>query len=237
MKFIGIDGCKAGWFFVCFDGNGHWEVGVVSNITHLAEAIKASDVTLIDMPIGLPTKEQRERLCDLAARKVLKKRKSSIFPVSCRAAIQCKTYLEGSATNYQYTGRKLSIQSWNIAPKIKEIDDFLQDSTLRGKLREMHPEIGFWALNGGHEIAYSKKTSEGLKRRQAVLSRYCQATDAIIDHSLDTYLRKDLAKDDILDALVMAITATFSNRLLTFPEVPEVDDQGLPMEIVYAKPD
>ena len=236
MKFMGIDGCKAGWFFVGLNDD-HWHVGVASQIAELVEAIQSSQLTLIDIPIGLPTHERRERLCDLAARKVLTKRKSSIFPVPCRAAIQCTTYKEGSRVNHQHTGRKLSIQSWGIVPKIKEVDSFLRhNQALYGQLREMHPEIGFWALNDDQEMGDSKKTQDGLQQRQAILSHYYASAQDIIDHALTTYSRKQVAKDDIVDALVLAVTATFFDRLQTFPTVPEKDESGLPMEIVYAKP-
>src|SRR5262249_23282406 len=49
---------------------------------------------------------------------------------------------------------------------------------------------------------------------------------------LSAYHRKDVARDDILDALVALVTATLELR--TLPEVAEVDTEGLPMEIVYS---
>ena len=33
MKFIGVDGCKKGWFFVGLDDNGGWDMGVVPRIS------------------------------------------------------------------------------------------------------------------------------------------------------------------------------------------------------------
>ncbi|MEQ9563370.1 MAG: hypothetical protein RLN69_12685, partial [Woeseiaceae bacterium] len=46
--------------------------------------------------------------------------------------------------------------------------------------------------------------------------------------------RKDLAKDDILDALVGAVTASFYPSLEVLPHDPVKDDEGVPMEMVYA---
>ena len=56
------------------------------------------------------------------------------------------------------TGKGLSRQAFAIAPKIKEVDDFLQSCpTAEVTVREAHPEICFWALNGGCPMRYQKK--------------------------------------------------------------------------------
>ena len=52
--------------------------------------------------------------------------------------------------------------------------------------------------------------------------------------ALDTYKRKDVAADDILDALVGAVTAMHLPAIKTLPENPVKDEEGLAMEIVYA---
>ena len=235
MQFIGMDGCKVGWFFVALNRNGGWEVGVISRISELSEYIKASELTLIDIPIGLREKGTLERLCDLSARKVLGKRSSSIFPAPSRLAIYCDTYEEASQANFRYSGRKLSKQSWAITSKIREVDEFLQNANNRERVREIHPEICFWALNKGIEMAYSKKTQEGANERQFLLAQYCDSTNKIIEYALTKYLRKEVARDDIIDSLVGAITAIYSNMIETLPEEPEIDAKGLAMEMVYAK--
>jgi predicted RNase H-like nuclease len=51
---------------------------------------------------------------------------------------------------------------------------------------------------------------------------------------MSKFLRKDLAQDDILDALVLAVTALSQPQsVVTFPSNPPHDDMQLPMEIVY----
>lgn len=55
-----------------------------------------------------------------------------------------------------------------------------------------------------------------------------------IKSAMSKFLRKDLAKDDILDALVLALTAAYpSEKLVTFPPNPPYDEKQLRMEIVY----
>ena len=57
----------------------------------------------------------------------------------------------------------------------------------------------------------------------------------VIYYSLRQYARKDVAEDDILDALVAAVTASRKEEgLLTIPDNPEFDSEGLPMEMVVA---
>ncbi len=98
----------------------------------------------------------------MEARKVLGKRRSSVFPVPCRKAVYESNYQEASRINHKLTGRYLSKQSWLISNKIKEVDKLLIGSmTLRNLIREIHPEICFWGLNGKKSMHYNKKTPEG----------------------------------------------------------------------------
>ena len=47
-------------------------------------------------------------------------------------------------------------------PKIREVDSLLRESAkARRAVREVHPEICFWALAGGRPMRHSKKTERG----------------------------------------------------------------------------
>ena len=51
-----------------------------------------------------------------------------------------------------------SRQSFAIYPKIKEVDSLLQrNPRARTILREVHPEICFWALSGQISMSINKK--------------------------------------------------------------------------------
>ena len=234
MKFIGVDGCKTGWFYTAIDHENDWEIGVSENIEKLWETHKDASLIFIDIPIGLPFKEPRA--CDLEARKLLGKSKtSSVFPPPCREALAAKTYEEACEINKKVLGKKISLQAYHISKKIKEVDDFLlANPQAKQKIRETHPEICFWALAGGRPMKYSKKKAQGFEERLYVLKKVFSQTEAVVNTALKRYKRKEVAKDDILDSIAAAIVACSPvSSLATVPEIPGKDAKGLSMEIVF----
>lgn len=237
MKYIGIDGCKSGWFMVGLNKDGSGSFGILDRIYALAEYLPGAETVLIDIPIGLRGKHQDERLCDKQARSVLTpKRGASVFPAPSRCALECEDYTEASIRNRECAGRGLTRQSYAIIPKIREVDQFLRQADFRAKVHEMHPEVCFWALNDRKPMKHGKKSPEGYEERLSVLNRYYRGSSRIVELAMQRHTRAEVARDDIVDALVGAVTAKCAQSLSGFPEVPEIDDQGLPMEIVYWGP-
>jgi predicted RNase H-like nuclease len=234
--FVGADGCKAGWLTILLMGNSGWEVDVFPDVSNLWNKYSSASVILLDVPIGLRERGDEERKCDKKARELLgPKRASSVFSAPCRSAIYAESYEKASNINKQMTGRGLSLQTWNIIRKICEVDILLSnDESTRSRIREIHPEICFWALAGGHPTKHSKKKREGVLERRKILQSIYPWTGDIIKHALFTYRRKDVKRDDILDALSAAVTAAVGvHRLVSIPEESEFDSQGLRMEMVY----
>ena len=85
MKFIGIDGCRAGWLIVSSEHGNDFNCEVYSNLVSLLSNLPEKYLVLIDIPIGLPIKESR--LCDRLAREKLGPRRSSVFTVPCRDVV------------------------------------------------------------------------------------------------------------------------------------------------------
>lgn len=233
MEFVGVDGCKKGWFAVALGSGLNWTIDVYKTIDELWNSMNSPSLMFIDIPIGLP--EVNRRACDFEARKLLGRRAASVFAVPCRSALQAKNYRQACRINKQATGVKLSIQSWNIFSKIKEIDNWLQrNRKARPSVRESHPELCFWALAGKHIMAHSKKTAQGFAERYWILKKSYPQSGSIVEQALDQFRRKDLARDDILDALVLAVAARFSaGKPKTVPPNPSMDQKGRPMEIAY----
>lgn len=235
--FYGIDGCPAGWIVIGLDGAGDYRVERVERFSALAGLIAESRLTLVDMPIGLPSRAVPDRVCDRAARRLLGRRASSVFPVPARATLAAADYAEACDINSGELGQKISRQSWNILSRIGEIDALFGTAEVsQRQLREMHPEVAFTALNDGVPMGTSKKSAEGRQQRMGVLERWLSAAPAIAALARARFPRRsELADDDILDALVGAVTATHLPRLATLPGKPVRDERGLAMEIVYAQ--
>ena len=250
--FVGVDGCSAGWFTVFLtmqnekksEKSCEWEIGVFPKFSSLIDFLKkryeqAEPLILIDIPIGLKAGGSGERLSDLGARRILKARKSSIFPLPCREAVYAETYEKASELNEKLTGKRISKQAWNIVPKIRDVDGFLTENEIFiEKIKEVGPEICFQTF-AGYPMKYSKKSSEGFIERKKTLGNICLFTDELVGTALSRYRRKDLAKDDILDALAAAITAK-EGCMYGFeyvPFEPEIDSQGLKIQLVYYVPE
>ncbi|WP_253947904.1 DUF429 domain-containing protein [Paenibacillus ehimensis] len=236
---MGIDGCPAGWLAVALSEDGRsWAADVYEDPDRLWEAHREARLLLIDMPIGLA--DGREpRACDALARELLKPgRASSIFAAPVREVVGAAGYAEANALQRQVSGRGLSRQSWGLVPKIRRLDELLQrDAEARGRFRESHPELCFAQLFGG-PMCHGKKTPEGFAERLAHLRRVCAHADLIVGELLARYTRKALARDDMLDALVLAVTGCLSGGALRqVPAEGDADRTGLRRTISFYKPE
>lgn len=237
---VGIDGCRAGWVW-CRRSESGWDGGLVTTLIELRPIIESSTLALIDMPIGLVSAGQEERACDRAARALLgRPRASSVFRPPCRAALAAPDYPSACDINRRHTGVALSLQTWNIAAKIRELDGFLRThAELPERLREAHPELCLWGLAGGQAMRHNKRTREGRRERLQLLGEIDTDCFPTMDALAGRHPRRALAHDDILDAAVLACTAILTQRAAAdsrrLPAAPEVDAHGLPMQLVFCE--
>ena len=155
MRALGIDGCRAGWA-VALEVEGVLKVRVFETLAQMIEETGATRV-VIDMPIGLP--EHQDREVESLARARLGSRKASVFNVPVRSAVYAPTFEAACALNFEAKGKKISLQSWYLCPKIKELDGLLRhDESLRLRVFEGHPELAFAVLNGSPMLASKKIT-------------------------------------------------------------------------------
>ena len=236
-EFVGVDGCPYGWVGVGFNSGGYWEVELFRKFSEVLDYYAEAKLILVDIPIGLPEGAEG-RNCDGEARNLLGFRRSSVFSAPTRqtaqqAAKSPRDHGAANKTEHRLAGKGMSIQAFHIAPKIHEVDEAMQnlDAPL---VREIHPEICFWALNNRQPMEHSKKGREGKAERLRVLQRREPRSQEIFEDACRKFLRSQAARDDILDALVAAVTARCGyERLRTIPECPPTDSEGLPMEMVY----
>ena len=207
-----------------------------ARFAQLLDATPATALVLVDIPIGLPWSGCPTRPCDALARRMLGPRRApSVFPAPSRRASYAATIQEARARNIVEVGRSLSAQAWGICPKVAEVDALLQPQPgIRSRVREVHPEVCFWALNGRRAMAHSKSTREGRDERLSVLSRYEPTSGALVSKALNEQRRAAVQCDDVLDALAAYVTASVaSGALLALRGEPDRDQRGLPMEMLY----
>jgi len=207
------------------DAAGRFEAPLV--VTALDD-LPATDMTVIDIPIGLP--ESGRRACDLEARAMLGPRRSSVFTGVRRPLLALNSYEAANAWGKD-DGEGLTRQMWNILPKIREVDDWITPSRSR-IFREGHPELAFTGVSG-RPMAHYKKTPEGEAERLDALAGFIER--AAVRKWLDRARGSGAARDDIVDALALCRSAA---RILLgchgqLPADSPKDARGLPMEMVF----
>ncbi|MBX2875729.1 MAG: DUF429 domain-containing protein [Saprospiraceae bacterium] len=235
---VGIDGCRSGWIAIVFQ-QGKWDFALRRDLAGFDQLHGGAQSILIDMPIGLIDQGEAGRACDRQARKHLSPyRHSSIFTPPCRKALY--SHIEqASAVNFEYTGKKLSKQTINIIPKIREVDEFLLKLPTSRRLlfEEAHPELIFYGLNNKQPLLQSKKTKKGIQDRLTLLAEHFPKLKKLFHHILDKSMRKQVLPDDIVDAMSLAVAAVLKRRSpgnwQQFPVPTVYDSKGLPMQLGY----
>jgi predicted RNase H-like nuclease len=226
----GVDGCNGGWVVATrYSEAGGVCCFVVTSIAELFQRQPVPDLVAIDVPIGLP--ESGPRQCDVAARRRLGRfRGTSVFAAPVRAMLPTRSYEHACRTGRAVDGRALSRQCWSILPKIREVDALVtQDSEIRSRVREVHPEVSFAAM-AGTPILEPKRSKKGQAQRLELLER---VYGGVVHHAI-TGCRKDGAKpDDVLDAFVALWSAAriHSGSALAIPNRCETDPCGITMQI------
>lgn len=236
---VGIDGCRGGWVW-CEHRAGLWHGGLCETLEALTARLAAAELALIDMPIGLPDGGAGERACDREARALLgRPRASSVFRAPCRQALAAAPsgYACACDINRQRTGVALSLQTFNLLPKVDELDRLLQRwPPLRGRLRESHPELCLYGLNGRRPMRHNKRTAPGRRERLALLQRHDPGLEPAMHTLLARQPRRHLAADDVIDAAALALTARrlcAGEPLQRLPAQAPTDVQGLAMEMLF----
>lgn len=193
---LGVDGCRAGWVGVRWDGRA--EVLVRATIGELVDAAGAVDAIAIDIPIELP--DDTARVAEQLARRRLPGRASTVFNAPASTVLDASDYPAGNAANRAALGLGLSKQTWYLVPKIRDVRDWLASLPADWSVPvvEAHPELCFAAMNGG-VLVDGKTTTAGEALRRRLLAAH--GLDVVATRS------RDVAVDDVLDAASTAWTA------------------------------
>ncbi len=225
---LGVDGCRGGWVGVVWGGQESHFLTAPSVQELVADAIQAGvTVVGIDMPMGLP--DTGTRRADRLAQRALGRRASSIFVTPTRPALAMTAQAQASAVNKAHGGPGVSIQAFNLRPKVLEVDEFIGRRELaeQPRLVEVHPELSFQELNDA-PLAFSKRTPQGQQERRALLS----SIGIHLDPTTLTIAGR-IAADDVLDAGAAAWSAwrVLHGAARSLPDPPEVNTDGIPAAI------
>lgn len=244
IRWVGVDGCRGGWFAatVTQGPQGGPPARLSGAVTPALPFDADVRLVLVDIPIGLVEGRpgRTSRACDTLARRLLAPGGGrSVFTPPARPTLEARDHGQACDLNEAATGKRLSIQAWHLVPRIREVDRLLRDTPeARGRIREAHPELLFRHLNGGHPLPAGKKTGAGAEVRLALLEegfgdQVSPGPRTVLDRAMGAHPRRVVARDDVLDALVLALVAWRSRgRLRSIPDPPERDGSGLPMEMV-----
>jgi predicted RNase H-like nuclease len=171
---LGVDGWRGAWVGALLEGRTVTLVALADAAAVLAVPDVA--VVAIDMPIGLSG--DGARACDDAARALLGRAGSSVFPAPVRAVLGARDYAHARELSVAATrGRSLSAQAFQLVRSIRDLDDALGDPP-DPRVHEVHPELAFRRGLGG--VTDPKGTARGLAQRLAALRPVMDVDDALL---------------------------------------------------------
>ena len=193
---VGVDGCRAGWVAVvedATDARGSTRLLVLPDLGGVL-ALGAA-VVGIDIPLGLPA--SGPRACDVAARARLGPRRSSVFSAPVRAVLGAADHRDAIRRSRIASGRGLSVQAWNLVPKIEDADRRVGPGD---DVFEVHPELSF-ATMAGVPLGTRKREAAGRNERlELLLVGFPDVADQLEARPAGC------AADDVLDAYAVLWT-------------------------------
>lgn len=197
----GADGFRDGWFVVLWRrGTGVLRRRIVDGVGALVQLPERPAVLGIDMIVGLPDRaEQGGRQCDRLARQLLgQPRGRSVFSPPAYDALGADTQAEASARNRAThpDGRGVSIQTFHLFPKMREVAAHVTPDR-QSWIREVHPELAFYAMNDDAPVVARKHDADGRRQRTRLL---VDNGFPDVDDVVERLAGGSLTADDILDA-------------------------------------
>ncbi|PEN12299.1 hypothetical protein CRI94_14810 [Longibacter salinarum] len=230
----GLDGFRSGWFAVFFrPSDGQVQRRRVDSVEDVLDAPEAPVFIGVDMVIGLPDRAARGgRSCDREARSILGyPRSSSVFSPPAYAALSADSFDEArrlhTATADDAPG--ITIQAFHLLPKMRELSRIVTPGR-QDRVREVHPELSFYEMNGRTSVNESKHDDSGQNIRRRLLA---ENGFPDIDDALAQYATGEVGADDVLDAHAVCWSAArMANETASrIPEAPATNERGLRMEI------
>jgi hypothetical protein len=149
-----VDGTKGGWVAVELEDGCFLRARLIEPVQTDFAALEAAQVVAIDVPIGFGP-----RSADVAARIYLKGAASTVFSTPPREVLEVPFG----------PGLAVSAQAHALGPRILHVTELAARDQ---RIREVHPEVSFRAMNDGRALRNRKKSAGGVLERLALLSRH-----------------------------------------------------------------
>jgi predicted RNase H-like nuclease len=199
VRVVGIDGTKGGWAAIILEDGRFAGDLLITPIESSFNELSGVEVLAIDVPIGFGP-----RTADIEARKFLSGAASTVFATPSRDLLE-RPYGPGLG---------ISAQAHALGPRILHVTQLAENDD---RIREVHPEVSFRAMNDRQPLSYRKKSAGGALERVALLRRHGVEMDVLQDAA-------SAPLDDVLDAAAAAWSA---HRIAlgvaeTLPRPPEL---------------
>lgn len=196
-----MDGTKGGWLAITLNDGRFSGDYVLRPVETGFEELGDARVVAIDVPIGFGP-----RTADAAARAFLSGAASTVFTTPTREVLESQFR----------AGLGVSAQAHALGPRILHVTRVARTDA---RFREVHPEVSFRAMNGGHPLRNRKRSAGGALERVELLRREGIRLDRLGPGGA-------VPLDDVLDAAAAAWTAQRIARgtAETLPDPPELVD-------------
>jgi len=204
----GADGYSEGWVVVLLQpATETVRVRTVDGVDALFDLPEAPVRLGVDMVIGCPDRaESGGRDCDRAARQLLgHPRGTSVFSPPAYDALWADTYEKAQQRN-RASGPEapgLSRQTFHLLPKMRALAEHITPSR-QERIREVHPELTFYAMSGDTPVSASKHSEDGRATRADLLEAHGFPT---VRAAIDDFADSVIGSDDVLDAHAACWTA------------------------------
>jgi predicted RNase H-like nuclease len=240
---IGADGARGGWLTALGYGEATGRVDRVElrlalsfeELVALRDGADDDVPAAVDIPMGL-LETVDLRPCDKQARMLLGPRASTVFAPPSRPLLAAATYADAreliaAAKLTTPEAKGLSAQAFGIAPKMREVDDYLRGRPgAQAWLWECHPELSFRALADGNALRDKKSVGGQAARLEMVSRRLPGVLDELVAFDAGS---REAGMADALDALAALVTA-LQVRAGDFEELGgETDAAGLVMRMAF----
>jgi predicted RNase H-like nuclease len=175
VRVAGIDGTKGGWVAIVLEDGRFAGDLLITPIKSSFDELPGVEVIGIDVPIGFGP-----RAADIEARKFLSGAASTVFATPSRELLE-RPYGPGLG---------ISAQAHALGPRILHVTQLAGNDD---RIREVHPEVSFRAMNDRRPLSYRKKSAGGALERVALLRRHGVEMDGLQEAA-------SVPLDDVLDA-------------------------------------